>query len=436
MESASEGIKQLPDGLIEPETDGVAPRAPVGASPRGRPETAGSAWLARAAVAWRRVRFAVLVYLGTRLLLIAVALIDGALRHHPLMNELANWDGMWYRSIANIGYPTHVSHAQSNLGFVPLFPMVTWVVSRPILLITSHSLSVPSHVSIWAVTLAGIIVSGIGGLIATVLIERLAAGWWGADKGRRAVLLFCLFPGSVVFSMVYAEGIMIPLVIGCILALQQRRWLLAGILAGVCTATEPEALVLTVACAVSAWRELRRRGWHDPIARRSLLAPVLSLSGVTAVAAFFWAWTGTPLASWIAQHYGWHERADPLALVHLTTRLAGEISFTHFNHPTINLNLPVGLIGAVFLAVLLVALYRARRTVSIEALVWTAGISVLMVTSEYVPPNPRLLITAFPAVLVPAYYLKQRAFSVLLWANGVLLVGMSAVTFVNVTLRP
>ena len=53
---------------------------------------------------------------------------------------------------------------------------------------------------------------------------------------------------------------MLPLAAGCILALQRRRWVLAGVLAGIATATEPEALVLVLVCAVSAALELRRSG--------------------------------------------------------------------------------------------------------------------------------------------------------------------------------
>ena len=235
-----------------------------------------------------------------------------------------------------------------------------WVVSQPVQWLSGHA-------AIYAVTVAGLLVSGVGGLVATVLVQRLAGGWWGERAGRRAAVLFCLFPGSVVFSMVYAEGLMIPLVVGCILALQRRRWLLAGILAAIATATEPEAVVLVLVCACSAGLELRRRGWREPAARRSLLAPLLAPAGLLAVGAFFWAWTGTPFANLIAQHYGWKERTDPLALVHLATRLANQISFTHFNHPTINLNLVVGLLGGDPLVVLLVLLFRARRTVSVEA---------------------------------------------------------------------
>jgi hypothetical protein len=184
---------------------------------------------------------------------------------------------------------------------------------------------------------------------------------------------------------------------------------------------------------VSAALELRRRGWA---ARQSLVAPVLSVTGVAAFGIYLWAHTGTPLAYVDAQRYGWNEKTDLFAVIHLAKSLGNEISFAHFNHPTIDLNLVVGLAGAILLLVLLVLLARCWRTVSVEAIVWTLGISYLALTSEYTPPNPRLLTTAFPALMVLAYYVKGRWFTVLAVLNGVLLVGLSALTFVGTTLRP
>lgn len=374
------------------------------------------------------MRFAILVYLGSRALLLVVALVDDAVRHHSLISEFENWDGGWYRALADQGYKHQALHGQTTLGFFPLYPLMIWTLTRPLLL-GIHPL--------WhAAVVAGVIISGVGGLIAAVLVQRLAAGWWGAAAGRRAVVLFCLFPGSVVFSMAYAEGIMIPLGLGCILALQDRRWLLAGTLAALATASEPEAVVLVLVCLVSAGIELRRRGLGSAVARRSLVAPLLAPLGLIAVLGFMWTWTGTPFAYWAAQHYGWRERFDLLALPHLAIRLAHHVSFAHFNHPTINLNWPVGLIGAIVLVVLLGLMFRIRHTISIEAWVWTLGIGFLAVTSEWVPPNPRLLITAFPAVIVLAYYLERRAFAWMAAANGAVLAAMSWLTFVSVTLRP
>jgi hypothetical protein len=283
---------------------------------------------------------------------------------------------------------------------------------------------------------AGVIISLLGGLIAVVLVERLCTGWWGAASGQRAAILFCLFPGSVIFVMDYSECLLIPLAAGCILALQNRKWLLAGLLAGFATAVEPDAVALIVVCTVSSSLELRRRGWRDPVARRSLIAPLLSVVGIAAFGVFLWAHTGTPLANLHAQRYGWGERSDPLALVWQAKALVKQISFTHFNDPTINLNLVVGLAGVVVLVGGLLLLLRRPRLVSIEGMVWTFGIAFLTATSEYVPPNPRLLLTAFPAVLVFAHYVRGKRFIALAAVNGALLVLLSSLTFVGITLRP
>ncbi len=368
------------------------------------------------------------VYLATRALLLVTAAVFAAVGGHNFLNELANWDGLWYREVANQGYLDHVSYAQTTLGFFPLFPIAIWIL-EPVFFVTGIG-------PILSATVAGVVISTAGGLIATLLVNRMAAGWWGRQSARRATLLFCAFPGSVVFSMVYSEGVLLPLAIGCLYALERRRWLLAGILAGLATAAGPTALVLIPICGGSAVREWRRRGWSVAQGRRVLVAPLLSLAGIGAFALFLWAWTGTPFATYIAQHHGWSEKTDPLAMVHLTTTLVGQISLTHLNEPTINLNLVIGLIGGFLLLGMLVLMVRDRRTLPLEAVLWTLGIAFLALTSEYVPPNPRMLTTAFPAIMVAGHYVRGRWFRRLLWTTVVLLVVLSTVTFYGVTLRP
>jgi hypothetical protein len=249
-------------------------------------------------------------------------------------------------------------------------------------------------------------------------------------------VLFILFPGSVVFSMVYSEGLLLPLAAACLYALERKRWLQAGILAGFATAVQPVALALIPVCAISGLVELHRQGYRFRVLRRVVVAPLLSLVGIGAFATFLWLWTGTPLANYDAQHHGWNEKTDPLALVHLTTTLAKQISFSHFNEPTINLNLVVGLIGAVLLGAMLIMVALQWRRISFEAMLWTAGISFLALTSEFVPPNPRMLITAFPALMAAARYARGRWWTALVWCNAILLVGLSLLTFVGLTLRP
>ncbi len=369
------------------------------------------------------------MYLAARGLLLLVAYLNGVFGHHNFLHELANWDGLWYRTLANHGYPDYVSYAQTTLGFFPVFPLTIWAVEQPLLLVTGHD-------AIWCATVAGALISAAGGLVATIMVHRLAEGWWNREVARRATILFIVFPGSVVFSMVYSEGLLLPLAAGCIYALERRRWVLAGILAGFATAVQPVGLALVPVCLLSALLELRRRGWSLRAARRSFLAPLLSLSGLAAFMAFLWAWTGNPLATYLAQHHGWSETTTPLSMWNMAVKLSHEVSFSHFNDPTINLNLVIGLIGGVVLLTWLVLVWFSRHEISPEAILWTLAIAFLAFTSSNVPPLPRMLITAFPALMAVGRYAEGRAFRALMWGNGVLLAGLSMLTFYGFTLRP
>ena len=413
-------IEPVPAGAIEI-TEPSRDRGPT-------PLRAGRARPLFAVSISRDLLFVLGIYLGTRCLLLLAAYLQASFGHHDFLHELSNWDGLWYRMVANQGYPGHPSDAQTTLGFFPLYPLVIYVI-EPIFKVTGHD-------AIWSASVAGLIISGIGGAIACVYVYRLAEGWWDRFTARRATILFILFPGSVVFSMVYSEGLLMPLAAACIFYLERKRWLLAGMLAGFATAVQPVAVVLIPVCAISALLEWRRRGWRLSDLRRVIVAPLLSGLGLAAFAGFLWLWTGTPLASYRAQHHGWSEKTDALALVHLTTKLAGEVSLSHFNHPTINLNLVVGLIGAVLLGGMLILAALQRGRISPEALVWTAGVTFLALTSEFVPPNPRMLITAFPAIMVVGRYARGRFWTVLLWSNVLLLAGLSMLTFWGTTLRP
>ena len=387
--------------------------------PRTKPSPA--ALVARATERFRRLRWALAVYLGSRVLLLVVALVDLPLFHRSLTAELGNWDGFWYIKLATQGYPTNIPHVYSTLGFFPLYSMVIWLVA---------------HVLFCSYVMAGVLISLVGGFVATVLVQRLATQWWGEANARRAVLFFCFFPGSVVFSMVYSEGLLIPLAAWCLIALERRRWLLAGILAGVATAIGPDALAIVPVCALAALLELKRLGWRDRTAWRSLVAPVLSPVGICAFGVYLWAHNGTPFACFDAQHYAWGEKTDALALVNQTRLLFDEIRFPHFDYHAIDLNLVSGTLGAIVLIIGVVLMLRRSHRPPSVAMIWALGIGFLAATSEFTPPNPRLLITAFPAVLVIACYVKDRGFAWIMAVSTTFLIVMSAVTYVGYALRP
>jgi hypothetical protein len=421
-------VKQLPDVLGARPVDAAVGEdtAALTGAPPPRPHTGVTA---RASVRLRalalELRWPLAVYGASRVLIMLTAVIETFFRKWSLWGMLSNWDGQWYLQVLVPGYPSHVSHVQTPLGFFPLYPALMWLPTHLVML----------HPTWERYELSGLLVSLITGASATVLVGRLAAGWWGEQAGRRTVLFFCFFPGAVVFSMVYTEGLLLTLVAGCLLAMQQRRWLIAGVLAAFSTAVGPIAIALIPACAAAAVIELSRHGWRDPKARRALITPLMAPLGLLSFGAYLWIHTGTPLASYEAQRYGWQESSSPLALVHTGQLLYKEIFPPAHVYAVVNSNYVAGLVGAAILFAGLVLIMRRPR-VPLPALVWTLGVAALTFTSAQTPPNARMLLCAFPATIVFAQRLRGRRFTMLMTLNVLLLAGMSWVTFVGVDLRP
>ncbi|HET9719077.1 MAG TPA: glycosyltransferase 87 family protein [Solirubrobacteraceae bacterium] len=376
-----------------------------------------------------RWRYPLVIFVATRVLYMALAGIDhfvraGANGHHwSLGRELSNWDGAWYVAVAVHGYAHHLDLTHWNtLGFLPLYPMLMWLLG--------HGFSMSP-------VLSGMIISTITGAGATVLIARLVERWWGKDAVRRAILFFCLFPGSIVFSMVYTEGLLLVLVAGSLLALERRRWALAGLLAGLSTAVGPVAMGIIPALAVASWLEIRQRGWRDRDALRSLAAPILSPLGAIGFAIFLWVWTGTPFASYTTQKVDWKETTTPLAIPRGAVTLTKQaLGLEGPPHPNVDLNILVGLLGTVFLIWGLRMLWRQRARVSAAALVWTGALAFMTLTSNSTPPNARMLICAFPVIVVVGASLRGRAYRRLITSSTLLLLVMSMITFVSTGLRP
>ncbi len=371
-------------------------------------------WRVRLASALTQARWPIAVYSLTRLALAVLAIVAAGFGRRSVVYGFFRYDGQWYLRLAEHGYPTTVPHTPSTLGFLPLYPMIIRAVSA---------------VSFTSLARAALVVSLAGGLVAAILAYRLADAWWGERVARRATLVFCLFPGTIVFSMAYSEGLTIPLALGTLLALRSKRWLLAGLLAGLATAVEPVALVLIVVCLAAAGAEIRRRGWRDRAAWRSLAAPVLSTAGIGGFAVFLWIWTGTPMATYQAQHYGWHEQGQPLAL------LALPVVRHVFGHPAqvaahiLAWNLWNGILGGLFLLLSIRLLVKLRSELSVGTLVLTIGVAAITLWSVMTPPNARMTLVAFPAVLVWGRRLSGRRFGLFVAVEAALFVLASVLTY-------
>ena len=166
-----------------------------------------------------------------------------------LSGPILSWDSHFYLQLAEHGYPAvapvaggQLTYSAANFG--PTLPglirMVQWVGF--------------SEVG------AAMVVSVVSGAVATVLVWRLASDIYGQDVGSKAAILFVTFPGmAIAWGLVYSECVGLALVAGSLLLMMRRRWVWAGIVGALATATNPAALPLVLAALVPTVQSLRAR---------------------------------------------------------------------------------------------------------------------------------------------------------------------------------
>ncbi len=197
----------------------------------------------------------------------------------------ARWDSGWFLQIAEHGYASDPSRAPA---FFPAYPALVGLLGR---VLGGHFL------------VAGVIVSLVAGLLAFVLLYRLAEQRVGADAARRAVVYLALFPAALFLQAVYSESLFLLSAVAAFLFAERGRWLHAAGAAAVALLTRPVAIALLPALALLAWRSPRRR---SALARLALAPASFLLYPL-----LLWQQVGDPLAFARAQDE-WHRSLSPL----------------------------------------------------------------------------------------------------------------------------
>ena len=321
---------------------------------------------------------ALLAYLAARLLTLGAVALGDVWTHHSWVSDLSTWDGAWFLKAVYHGWPSHLPIVDGHVGASPVafFPLLPLVIR-----------TLADVTGLGAATV-GLIVSGLSGLGAVYAVGVLTRHFAGAVKAERAALLFALSPGSFVFSLIYAEGLLLVFIALGLLALLQRRWLLAGILGAFASVTSPVGLAFAATCAVTAfvatWRE---REW------RSLVAPLLAPTGFVAWMVYLWRHTGTLMAWRETERYGWNSfpsLAYPFRILAkflfnpLSPTMTGQILFW-------------GTVVAIYLSVLT---FRERQPLPVLA--YGVSAVVLFAISSPVGLRPRFLMLAFPLTIAAA----------------------------------
>jgi hypothetical protein len=154
------------------------------------------------------------------------------------------YDGGWYERLAAHGYPLgSAARAQPALfHFFPGYPAaiaaIAWI----------PGVGIPR---------AGVVVTTIAGLVAAAGIARLGVRLTGDKRiGLLMVALWAVAPGALVLSMTYTEALFCALAVWALVALLDRRWITAGVLAMLAGTVHDNGVALVAAVAVAALIEV------------------------------------------------------------------------------------------------------------------------------------------------------------------------------------
>ncbi len=197
----------------------------------------------------------------------------------------AQWDGQWYKTIAEHGYPASLPVSpvtgeveQNPWAFYPLFPLL----ARLVMDLTGQDFWVAGS------TVSLLLGSGAALAMAWLLRDRLG--------DRAAVLVvgvWASYPAAVVLQVGYSEATAMVLLTGYLLALSRERWLVATGLALLIGLARPIAVPLGVVTLVAVWARWGRRR-EQPVTRTEALSALAAVLGC-AVAGLLW-----PALAWLA----------------------------------------------------------------------------------------------------------------------------------------
>ena len=339
----------------------------------------------------------------------AVLLLADSLSAHlqyggDLSGPLKSWDSHFYLQIAAHGYPSVAPRAGPLLTYSPAnFQPVLPALIRFVQLLGLPEVS------------AAVFVSIVSGAVATIVVWRLAAAVFDEQVARNSAVLFVMFPGmAVAWGLVYSECVGLAFVAGSLLLMVRERWVWAGVLGALATATNPAALPLVLAALVPVVQALRARRFP-----KALVTLVLVPTGFLAYVIWIGARYHDALYWWHLNHQAWGTSIDfgwalLRQLPHLWARGLPGPSWLEW----------MGLLAVVGA---IVALLKANAPGTINA--YCIGVLAVLFVSDTSGFRPRLLTWAFPALIAVAATTRRRGWQPVALAFAALL----PITFVVYT---
>lgn len=253
----------------------------------------------------RSLGVAVTVFLVTRIAFFVIAYAavvlasgKGAVpadfsRPRQFYDALTAWDGEWYVAVVTRGYGEAGINPGTGESTKPFFPLL------PGLIELGDAVGLDPRI-------AGLCATNLGLLVALYYSHRLFYFWRGEPYATSATWLTGAGPFSVVFSMIYADGLLAAAAAAAFYSYERRRPWATGLWSAVAVLARPNGVAVAATLVILATGRVLQSEKRLGRAMRWIPVAVLPITALAVWMGLLWRWTGNPL-SFLSAKSAWTE---------------------------------------------------------------------------------------------------------------------------------
>lgn len=156
----------------------------------------------------------------------------------PFLSAWANFDGIYYLSIAGGGYTRDMA------GFFPLYPIAIYIVSQVFEIQTTYGIGQ---------FFTAIFLSNFFFFLSIIVLYLLLRLDYSRKISLSSIFFLLIFPTSFYFVSIYTESMFLFLTVLSFYYARKKNWLLAGISGALLSATRIVGIAILPALVVSFW---------------------------------------------------------------------------------------------------------------------------------------------------------------------------------------